>query len=667
MNFKGIFGGSTDRFGISIDVLKSLYQKAIRRGLKTEAIFAALRLYEFTFQGGFPDLMNAAPTTSPVKWGGTAIRSNLLNRIPVIFGEDCGIGAMGMLQTVGQFLKYLEENPAFGQGAGIHQLIQLTAVMVDSPKSRLVSYAKAVFIEAYDDPLKRVVALRYIPELQDWVGEVDAAVATDFERFIYVYQRREEVKSEYFKFLCVRYALKMKYSETKMKILRGWPKQRNIESPIVFQLWNYFLTTKDPNIEVLYQWYLNYPNENMIFLVLAVFYLILPRTDINMESITLNLGERSVDEWFAAAQTENITMPDFAVDKHTKAGREAGKTGRDFATEGALVTNQWRYHPQVFQDIYIAIRTITPDEVTGLTAITNQMAALLMTPITTAADIAAAPVKRQRKPKAGAVTLTPTIQVPKEWVEMLMSPTTPRGQIRCATWKLFTYLPLQFPQYVFKGPWIADGNNPMKLAIITARSRGFELLGSRAVHIDLALDYLNRYWLIMPNLSRIPPEQWKLEPKVDTISGDNIVIIDRASLGVPQMSAYPPDQQAWIMFGPLFLFKTFIDAALLGAGDQGNHNALVYTNDRDELRCLIIDYEDSTTRKAMTEPTGVFAKSNKAYRAMYEQNRGARGHELRDYVMTELPQRLPELQQIFANTTVNLAGNLAMLQSVKWD
>src|SRR5207237_1382681 len=74
VDFRGIFGGSSAD-GVRADVLKSLLQKAIRRGDQARALAAFVRLLAFDND---PRAGN----------GGRALASNAINRLPVIAAED---------------------------------------------------------------------------------------------------------------------------------------------------------------------------------------------------------------------------------------------------------------------------------------------------------------------------------------------------------------------------------------------------------------------------------------------------------------------------------------------------------------------------------------------------------------------------------------------------
>src|SRR3546814_1998055 len=66
------------------DVLKSWLQKAIRRGLKDEALYCALRLFEFAYEGGYSVLSDREKIEE--KWPGRAIFSRSEERR---VGKEC--------------------------------------------------------------------------------------------------------------------------------------------------------------------------------------------------------------------------------------------------------------------------------------------------------------------------------------------------------------------------------------------------------------------------------------------------------------------------------------------------------------------------------------------------------------------------------------------------
>ncbi|QIN54493.1 hypothetical protein [Cedratvirus kamchatka] len=87
--FSGMFNSSCR--GVSVDVLKSWMQKAIRRGDEEGAVYAGLCLFAFHVEEG----LVLSGKKKVEKWSGRSVFSNLLNRLVVIAGEDIGIGALG--------------------------------------------------------------------------------------------------------------------------------------------------------------------------------------------------------------------------------------------------------------------------------------------------------------------------------------------------------------------------------------------------------------------------------------------------------------------------------------------------------------------------------------------------------------------------------------------
>lgn len=346
--YKGPFGGSLTRSGHPIDQVKSLLQKAIRRGLRDTATAAALQLYEFM--------------TIP---GARGIVSNMLNRLIVCAGEDIGIGCIDLLQHIDQ---QITEIRTADYETGRHLLVKLVAAMCRATKSRLVSHTRACFYFPVFAPHIQHIALRFVPQLNEAVLAVEAAVAAAppaapqiadmnpedllaYRRFV-VAVRDWRVLPGSTRYLGVRYALQLHASNQQYKIERGWPKKRCIASSPVFFAWNWMLAAAagaKEAIEICYKWYLN-ENENGIYLMLAVCIMVTP------ELPRCVIYPRIDTDGAIAAAMEPMDMPDWAVDKHTEAGRAAGKTAVDFAHEGSRVLRGWSLFPELEKG-YIEIRS----------------------------------------------------------------------------------------------------------------------------------------------------------------------------------------------------------------------------------------------------------------------------------------------------------------------
>ena len=339
--YKGPFGGSLTRSGHPVDEAKSLLQKAIRRGLTRLAVSAALELYEFkTIEGG------------------KAIASNMINRLIVIAGEDIGVGCIDLLPWVDKRVAELREETNYA--CAQLQLARIVITMCASTKSRLVSHTRACLYFPTFAPHVRPAAIEAVPELEDgldFVGRkyrdvrapqfgIDLDDLATYQKCIVAIKEWNMLPGAT-RYLGVRYALKLRESKNQYKIERGWPKKRMIASNPVFFIWNFLLGLENPAIDTCYKWYLN-ENEPSIYLMLAICIAVTP------EVPRIVIHPRFCE---SIVSMKRFKMPLWAVDKHTEAGRNAGKTAVDFAHEGSRVVNGWELFPGL-EAGYVKIRSM---------------------------------------------------------------------------------------------------------------------------------------------------------------------------------------------------------------------------------------------------------------------------------------------------------------------
>lgn len=669
--YHGLFGGSKIRGGYYLDEAKSAFQKSIRRGNNFLAVQTALRLDEFKAES-------------------KAIRSNLLNRIPVLTGEDIGGGCLSDLEYVNTRIDHLRDHPDDHE-----TLVNLVLTLGQSPKSRLVSYSKAVFSDAlntagfrpyleklYPEVLRqeRILNTYDIPELPvDWKPED----RLHYSRWNWIVKHRRE-HPEAFTFLAVRDALALHNSQNKYKIPKGYPKKRNITSSPVYQIWNDLETIVSREekkwYDVLYKWYLN-ENENHIYLLLMHVILFLPQ-DVNPSCLEYTWRDTdcgSLENLIRLGLYAPIEIPDWMIDKHTKRGRERGLTVYDFGRVGGKVENEWLpLQRPAWEDVYIAFKEY---QVTGSVTTVEQAdrprspgrasprsrsrspvrdvagpAARTASPVRdvapaapTASPAAIAPartVTRTAKEKAkrtaaadGAIPEILARQVvgrltEEELAEITDPQKVPHGQRRTASWKPFVYLP-EGPS-VWKGPWANTPKNREKMKKLFFRTAVFDHLQSHVLQPDLFLDANNNFWLRTRSLATTPHDEWVVE----FYEKDNAFVVDRSSLGYSQLSQLSIPEQERYLFDQ-GLYKSFMDGALMDIGDQGPWNTLVSRGE-----AYIIDYDDDSHRGVIRVPHDVFAKSSlRTLNDMLRQGVIEHREDLLEHIET-LRDRRPELETL---------------------
>jgi len=188
-----------------------------------------------------------------------------------------------------------------------------------------------------------------------------------------------------------------------------------------------------------------------------------------------------------------------------------------------------------------------------------------------------------------------------------MGPTVPRGQKVTSVWKPYVYLPKEYSQWVFKGPFLPKRFERLKK--LERRYRAFKLLGTPVINLEILDDYLGQKWVRYDNVATTPCDQWITKCEHDNINKIDVQTIVRESLGFCQLSKMPASESECLLFdGDRPIYLGFLDASLLGCGDMGEHNALVVNGDK----CYIIDYDDSTTKKGFESYYDVYRgiKSN---------------------------------------------------------
>jgi hypothetical protein len=323
----------------------------MRRGLYQLALAAVVELNEFQFEYGYPDsIEDSESLVMGQSWTGKSIRSNLINRLPVIAAEDIGIGALPIIPLLRQALTILRNESNVTAHVQLMTLAQVVLTMAAQPKSRLVSTVRAVMTYGLDYYPSRVEALipgaleryqRPVPLHHDRL--VNPVANQLVSRFIDILRHeRGDLR-----LLAVAIALDLEKVTDKEKITR---QGRNIMSPPIYELWNVMLASGNEYVSILYEWY-RYENESQLYLILACLILILP------PEVMGNQLRPAPTIPSPIIHREPLVVPSWALDKHTKEGRAAGKTSVDFALEGSLIANPHHYQREDLRELYLLMRT----------------------------------------------------------------------------------------------------------------------------------------------------------------------------------------------------------------------------------------------------------------------------------------------------------------------
>jgi hypothetical protein len=612
--FNGMRGSSKIRGGVDTDIAKSAFQKAIRRGDVNLAWMMGLRLNEFLNVG---------------EGVGKPIRSNLINRLPVITGEDIGMANLEVVKKVDEVVNALRENPSL-----VDPLIEIIALMAESEKSRLGSHVNAVYYQAVSTPeyfdrlnelrpsvLETFKKIESNPEVNDFtiegVEEEDGFLIT---RIVWLLKNAETEDEKMATFFYMRHLLN---SENKYKIPRGYPKKRNISSAPIFMVWNEMMRSSPEDrkemIVLLYKQFLE-ENEPHIYLVLALFvyffYEEVESKEIDVDAIIEENG--GLEKIKEDAMSVDVEIPDYAVDKHTRKGRVQGKDSVVFAIEGARVENEsaWMKPWKDLENIYIDFRKFMPKFVPKRKA--SEIVDIWMGRSSGKSEVVSTkPVKKRvsKKKSTQKTSEIPSVswddivtgEMTKEHREKIMSDDTPRGQLLTSKWKKYVYMPTD-EYYVYKGPWKTSDSTEkeqQKLRKLKFRFDVAREMKARVLKGEILMDDEKNVWVRYPTLSNVPSSEWKLHLVHDKISDKVIRVVDRQSLGTLPMAYYASDEKKMDMylFGKLNLYCHFLLLYVLGVGDTGLYNVLI-----GDLGPFIIDIDDDTTKTEFTEVWSIFGK-----------------------------------------------------------
>lgn len=596
--FKGLFGGSQIRGAIDVDIAKSALQKAVRRGNFKLACAMAIRLNEF---------LNVE------EGKGKAIRTNLINRLPVIAGEDIG---MGNLWVVGKVQEYLEKYFHTSDLRQDEKLIECIGWMVLSEKSRQGSYVNAVFYQALSSPeyyprleqlcpglIERMkdVEMRaenvsfHLVDLDNHIlEECDSALLS---RIFYLLKNSKDDIEKMSTFFYIRHLLN---SKNKYKIKRG-KTMRKISSEPIYFVWNKMLEiNKDLVLRTLYEQFMS-ENERHIYIVLAmmVFYFgaEVERKKLN-EDVKLLIEEHGgYNNLIRYSLEDDIEIPEYVVDKHTKKGRTKGKDSIVFAVEGAVVENEslWSKKWAVFQEIYVDFRKWCPSF-----KLENEYDEIVA--------VWTGRKKEKVKEKVSEFGFFVSGSLEKEKRISIMSDETIRGQLLTSVYKKYVYIPTD-EKFVYKGPFDPINGTPKereKLKTLSFRFQVCAYFRTMVLKGEILSDDKNCLWIRYPSLATSEICDWKTTTTFDKTSGKNIKVVDRKSMGILPVSYYSheKDKITRYMFGKRGLYYDFLLLYVLGVGDTGLYNVLVA-----DLAPMIIDIDDDTTKTEFTKDWSIFGKA----------------------------------------------------------
>lgn len=318
MQYQGPFQAKTYS-GYSIDVVKSALQKYIRRNIPEKALIAAFELYRME------------------EVGGSAVQTNLFNRMAVIAAEDIGPANLSLVYEVIAWTLKREKNPG--------KLASFVLRMAESKKTRLPSHLWS----AYFTPQGMKKARKYGIDLEtdegdhedlSWDRQDPEEIRLSAEMF-YHYLDQGDIRCLNWlrSYLEISGMLQNgKLGKTKLSVKTR--KKRKSPIVIIWEILNSFL-----DVEVLEEAYYKL-TENRPFLMLAVIAVLIESSEDETQEI-------EIDTFPYLNGKYSFEIDSYVVDVHTREGKKKGKSRKDFVEEGAvIIPEDMSLHNEILYQIY---------------------------------------------------------------------------------------------------------------------------------------------------------------------------------------------------------------------------------------------------------------------------------------------------------------------------
>ena len=298
--------------GYEIGIVKSAMQKFLRRRMPSEMKWCVEEIYCFK---------SLARNEKELK-ASKALISNLVNRIIVMLDEEL------LFNEWAVYLKCRLLIDKFWEEDNVEYLYEICDLLCGAKLIRYSSdvscYHMKMDIKAIDD---------------------EEDVYQKFEQFKIEMENKDVVKA--FR-IAIHLFLNKKEEKLKKRVLRR-------EHPI-YLIWDYLLNLEKVNANenlkksIVYR-FNEYPKkrgEQKLFLVAAISLCIYSeRIDWNVKWMELSSSvvSEKIDGY--------LEIPSYAIDMHTKKGREMGKNRADFANEGSLVVDEDKeYYNEEYRKFY---------------------------------------------------------------------------------------------------------------------------------------------------------------------------------------------------------------------------------------------------------------------------------------------------------------------------
>lgn len=290
--------------GYAFDLMKSALQKYIRRGHIEEALYSAFEMYMFKYLSG-----------------GQAAYTNFINRIRVITLEDIGLGSPSMVITVNNLLNRLSESKNDRESFVI--VAQIVYNMCNSLHYRFYSHIRSFvsdhklespsgFTHTYDLKLDQ----EFSKDVNDLIYGLENKSLTVASSILNIFNSEEKLKTK-------------RYKSTKPRFLAmdivEWFLKKNKASQMHLKIHDTCL-----------EWLKTLNVQESFLCALHPVYSYLFFSDIPKPQ-EIKLNDDPIDLIQKNLTNQPLSIHGYIKDKHTKAGRNTGKTTADFALEGSLV------------------------------------------------------------------------------------------------------------------------------------------------------------------------------------------------------------------------------------------------------------------------------------------------------------------------------------------
>ena len=600
-----------------IDVLKSGLQKYIRRNILDKAMWCAIELDIFAYCPYYKGENHTTNYTNDesVLTKSESIRTNLLNRLRVIYLEDIGLANVQVLDILDKWFVELFEyqdrrkNMTFVLQTWLDirekemcLILNIVDMLCKSKKSRSFSHYKAVFMNSIESHQKKII-------------DENPNLFSGLENTKYTFPIKYQLSGE---------------EEKYRKLINNFIEALYLKNDIVFYWANQILLSFKPtqkrngslkteififdvllwfikkhfngdvcniltkNVKILLSWFKN-PRLKFkeISLTLVYAIMLLLKYEV-IDLATNNVKYETKYANFEKVYNTNLSgtiieFDSYVIDVHTQKGRNNKKTKVDFAQEGAFVENEDKILvSQLYKQIYLETKkwdipnkvkimkdtttfkdTTTMKDTTTITSTKNSVKPnvnVLITKYTTAQNTqcsASVTDSSNDNPKLPEIVYDQQYITPIILKAILKWPT---AQKQTASWKKKTYMG---HNYVAKGPYDIRKIGE-KGRLLRVNRRQLCNIGTDTPNLPYFFvreqNCLSNVWIISKQLAMNEPKLWKSN--------------DRDSCGVYRVINLNP--KTWENNERLvvLLFKNVLLNIVTMQGDSGMHNQLTISHNK---------------------------------------------------------------------------------------